>query len=236
MSVQGRPEATQHFLLVEVEKPTANLVLFAGGHGKLNLSGGNINWGKNNFLVRSRDKFAAKGFTVAVVDAPSDRQTGNGMYNGFRTSPEHVADIDAVSRKLKEISDVPVWLIGTSRGSESVAWLAYHANEKPAGIVLTSSVTMETDKGSAVTDLRLDRIDVPVLIIAHREDNCWVSPPDGAENIKNALENAPVVKLVYFSGGSADRSKPCQAMSKHGFIGIESDVVDTISTFIRDNS
>ena len=31
-----------------------------------------MRWGDKNFLVRSRDMFAAQGLMVAVVDAPSD--------------------------------------------------------------------------------------------------------------------------------------------------------------------
>ena len=92
-------------------------------------------------LVRTRDDFAAHGFAVAVVDAPSDRKERKGMRGGFRNSAEHVTDIDAVTAHLKKTVRVPVWLIGTSRGTESAAYVAIHAKEKIAGVVLTSSMT-----------------------------------------------------------------------------------------------
>jgi len=36
-----------------------------------------------------------------------------------------------------------------------------------------------------------------------------------------------------FSGGSAPESKPCRAMSYHGFLGLEDEVVNYISNFIE---
>ncbi len=55
--------------------PKATLVLIPGGHGGLQLfPNGSMKWGENNFLVRTRRLFADQGFTVVIVDAPSDRQ------------------------------------------------------------------------------------------------------------------------------------------------------------------
>jgi hypothetical protein len=58
-------------------------------------SASSMNWGKANFLVRSRDKFAAHHFVVAVVDAPSDRQ--HAMNAILRMSSAHAGDIGAVA-------------------------------------------------------------------------------------------------------------------------------------------
>ena len=44
-----------------------------------------MNWGAANFLVRTRNMFAARGLMVAVVDAPSDHKEG--MNAVFRMSP-----------------------------------------------------------------------------------------------------------------------------------------------------
>lgn len=192
--------------------------------------------GKNNFLVRTRHDFAAHGFAVAVVDAPSDRKERIGMLGGFRNSAEHVTDIDAVTTHLKKTVGVPVWLVGTSRGTESAAYVAIHAKEKVAGLVLTSSMTEDNSKGRPVTDLALDRIRVPALVVAHEDDECRVTPPDGAERIAKGLVNAPKVAVKMFSGGDPPRSKPCKALSAHGFLGIEQDVVAAIAAFITSAS
>ncbi len=144
VTLETRAGVTQKFILITPEKPVAAVILFAGGHGKLDLSnasGRPVPRRGGNFLVRSRADFAGHGFAVAVVDAPSDRKERVGMLGGFRNSAKHVTDIDAVTAHLKKAVRVPVWLIGTSRGTESAAYVAIHAKEKVAGLVLTSSMT-----------------------------------------------------------------------------------------------
>ena len=75
VSIQTPRGVKQAFILIKPDKPVASVILFAGGHGALGLkSASSMSWGAGNFLVRSRDKFAAHGFLVAVVDAPSDKR------------------------------------------------------------------------------------------------------------------------------------------------------------------
>ena len=240
VTLETRAGVTQKFILITPQKPVAAVILFAGGKGNLDLSGAAdrpvLGWGKNNFLVRTRADFAAHGFAVAVVDAPSDRKERVGMRGGFRNSAKHVTDIDAVIAYLTTSAGVPVWLIGTSRGTESAAYVAIHAKEKVAGLVLTSSMTEDNSDGRPVTDLPLDRIRVPALVVAHEDDECWATPPDGAERIAEGLVNAPKVAVKMFSGGDPPLSKPCQARSAHGFLGIERDVVAAIAAFIKSAS
>ena len=240
VTLETRAGVTQKFILITPQKPVAAVILFAGGKGNLKLSGAAgqtaIGWGKNNFLVRTRDDFAAQGFAVAVVDAPSDRKGKKGMRGGFRNTAEHVTDIDAVTAHLRKTVGVPVWLIGTSRGTESAAYVAIHAKEKVAGLVLTSSMTEDNSDGRPVTGLALDRIRVPTLVVAHEDDKCRVTPPDGAERIAKGLVNAPRVEVKMFSGGDEPRAKPCKAKTAHGFLGIERDVVAAIAGFIKSAS
>lgn len=230
----------QKFLLLQPEQPPSAIVLlFAGGKGALKLGKGlfgpSIGWGKNNFLVRSRKALAKHGFIVATLDAPADRQGGQGMYGGFRTSDRHVVDVDAVIARLRETADLPVWLLGTSRGTESAAYLGIHSGQGPAGVVLTSSMTEPNAKGTPVTHLPLERIRIPTLITHHEDDGCRWTRPEGAERIRAMLSAAPAAELALFDGGR-ERSKPCNAMSHHGYLGIEDRVIDTIARFIKANS
>jgi len=236
VKLQTRPGVEQRFILIKPEKPVASLILFAGGKGALNLGSflgaPSIAWGKNNFLVRTRGDFADRGFAVAVVDAPSDRQSKKGMFGGFRASQEHVEDIDAVIRYLREQANVPVWLVGTSRGTESAAHVAINSSQKPDGLVLTSSMTIPNSKGTAVTEMPLERVSIPTLVVGHTQDGCGKTPPEGANEIAGMLANASKVEVKVFSGGRNGRAKPCQAMTYHGFLGIEDEVIDYIARFI----
>jgi pimeloyl-ACP methyl ester carboxylesterase len=117
-TIPSRPGVTQSFLLVRTaERPTAAVVLFAGGNGALHLGTGRLGLG-GNFLVRNRARFAEHGLLVAVVDAPSDRPDG---LDGFRTTAAHADDVRAVIAALRAEAALPVWLVGTSMGTVSAA-------------------------------------------------------------------------------------------------------------------
>ncbi len=97
-------------------------------------------------------------------------------------------------------------------------------------------IAEDNSDGRPVTDLPLDRIRVPTLVVAHEDDECWATPPGGAEWIAESLVNASRVEMKMFSGGDEPRSKPCNALSAHGFLGIEQDVVAAIAGFITSAS
>jgi len=186
-----------------------------------------MKWGSNNFLVRTRKMFEKHGFMVAVVDAPYDRNVKSHL-SFDRTSKDHLIDIRAVISFLKQKKPVPVWLVGTSRGTTSATHIAVNNSGQCDGLVLTSTM-------SSVGGMDLEKIRIPTLIVSHREDECWPCPPEAAEMIAKGLINSPKVEVKYFSGGYAPRSEPCQALSEHGFYGIEGKVVDAIAHFIKSN-
>ncbi len=238
VSVSARKDVEQKFLFIKHDQPAASVILFPGGHGNLKLTGLGIGQYHNNFLVRTRSEFAAQGFNVAVVDTPSDHAGRFGLHN-FRTSPEHVQDIKAVIAFLRERSNKPVWVIGTSRGTISAANVAAGLEDGgPDGLILTSSVFRSysaTLKG-AIASTELEKIRVPTLFVHHKEDGCEITSFADVERHMKMLSNAPRVELISFEGGSAEVSKPCQALSRHGFIGIEEEVVKQIGDWIKTNS
>lgn len=230
VTIDTRPGVTQSFIFVAPPgPPVADLVLFPGASGRIGL------WRdpkthNDDFLVRTRDGFAAQGFEVAVIDAPSDRRK-DGLV-GWRGSDAHRQDIAAVIRWLTARTRRPIWLVGTSRGTISAAFLG--ASLPVEGVVMSSSVTRPGKRGPmTVLDAPLARIKVPVLLVANRDDTCPVSPPDGAQAIKARLTAAPMVRIEMFAGGDAPRSAPCRALSRHGYVGIEARVVNTIADRIK---
>jgi dienelactone hydrolase len=133
VDIPTRPGVTQRFVYLAPESPRAAVILFAGGHGGLQINqNGSFKWGESNFLVRTRQLFANNGLSVAVVDAPSDRQAMP-FLSGFRQRPEHVADIKAVIAWLKQQANVPVWLVGTSMGTLSAAFIATQVGPRDGG-------------------------------------------------------------------------------------------------------
>lgn len=235
VTLDTRTDVTQQILIEQPDNLKANLILFAGGKGKIKLDNGDYE-SNDNFLVRSRQLFLDKGFTTILIDAPSDRQDRTGMLKGFRNSQEHVKDIEVVIDYIRTINSKPIWLIGTSRGTESAAYAAVHLNNKINGVVLTSSISKTNKKGTSVTDLALDRITVPILAVHHKDDKCKTTKPKVVKAIKNKSYNSSNVRIKMFSGGDEPINKnPCKAKTYHGFLGIESEVVKSITEFINEN-
>jgi dienelactone hydrolase len=221
--------------LVKTPKAAAWLVLLPGAHGRLDLDrSGNPAKLKNNFLVRSRRDLAAQGFCTALLDAPTDRQDQNGLLYGFRNSIEYAKDLQKVIDYLRTETKLPVWIIGTSRGSTGAAAVAQGDRlANLAGIVLSSSLTISNPKGPQLLELDLGSIKTPVLILHHKKDNCPYTPYNGATQVKARLNNTSHVELISFEKTRSALSNPCQARSAHGFWGNEKDVVLTSCRWIK---
>jgi len=232
-TLEPRPGVTESVLVVQPETPpVASVILFAGGEGVINLQrSGNPNWGRGNFLVRSRGLLAQEGFLVAVLDVPSDHVSG---YGRFRVTKEHAQDVATVIAELRRQAPVPVWLVGTSRGTVSAANAAARLRDGgPDGLVLTSSVTRQSRMVThSVLDVDLAEIRVPTLIVHHRQDGCVVNRFDEAQLLPRRLERAPRTEFLAFDGGTSS-GDPCEGDAHHGFAGIAPDVVKAIAAWIK---
>jgi pimeloyl-ACP methyl ester carboxylesterase len=239
--VVGDPPVIQSYNLIKIENAVGTVVLFAGGSGKVGVGDWQLYIGVANFLVQSRFYFAAEGFNVVIIDTPTDFwQLPYGLF-GWRTSDEHLSDISAVindlPNKLGETG--PICLIGTSMGTLSAA--AYPA-ENPSDsidcIVLTSSVTQSIENfpiaQNLLDNVDLESINVPVYLVAHQNDLCYVTPPSDIKVLKSRLSGgSPKVKTKIFDGGTTTLTDECNPLSPHGFFGIEPKVVKDIGKWIR---
>lgn len=232
VDIPTRTNVTQRFLFLTPEKPKAALILFAGGDGGLEIAqDGHIGSLRNNFLVRSRRLFFDRGMSVVVVDAPSDRQRM--ALKGFRQKPEHAQDIKAVIAWLKQQNAAPVWLVGTSRGTQSAAYIAMELGVDgggPDGLVLTSTIVTD-DQGRAVPEMPLEKITIPVLVVHHEQDGCKHCSFDSVPGLMKKLNRAVRKELIALRGGQ-DRGNPCEALAYHGFNGLEKEVVGKIADWI----
>lgn len=224
-------------ILIEAPKDQeikGTILLFVGGHGNLELSDSGMGWGKSNFVARTKSYWHEAGYQTVLVDAPSDFKDGNGMLYGFRNSTEHLQDLLKVLENID--SSKPIWLNGTSRGTESVAYLAIKLQDKIDGIILTSSITRTTDKGNSILTLKLDQIKVPVFIASHRQDECWTTPPENLFELETKLSNSKSVMKKFYNNGYNELSNPCKAKTYHGFLGMEKEILTDMISFVNTNS
>ncbi len=228
-------------MLVEVPAEAKTLaILFPGGAGRVKIkNNGEIKGTKGNFLTRTRHLFVANGIATALFDAPSDHQDKPGLTFEYRMTEEHAGDIKQAISKLREAyPGLAIWMVGTSRGSTSVANAAANITSGGAdGMVLTSSVGISNRFGGNLLDFKLEAITTPALVVHHTDDGCAVTPVSGGRDIKARLTGAKASELLEFEGGDRGTGegsgRGCGAQSHHGFLGIEQKVIDAISAWIK---
>jgi pimeloyl-ACP methyl ester carboxylesterase len=230
VTLSTRPGVTQSFFIDSLPKsPRAIAILFPGSAGLIRLrqEKGEIKFGQNNFLVRSRGEFVKQGMVAVVVDAPSDHQS-SGMSDDFRLGADHFADISVVISDIsKRLPGLPIFLVGTSRGTISAAALGTRFGSGLSGVVLTSTMfrpagARSNEPGPGLSRFDFATIKVPVLFVHHASDQCGSTPYADAARL---ADKYPLISVV---GGRAPESGPCDPFSAHGYFGKESETVEEL--------
>ena len=229
VNLATRSGVTQSYLLTapEADKARAVAILFPGGLGKTDLQQESARpvLDRGNFLVRTRRLFAGASIATAVVDAPSDQP--GGMEDDFRLGSAHAEDIGKVVADLKtRFPGLPVFLVGTSRGTISAASAGNRLAKGVDGVVLTATLFLAAGRRPGLSGFDFSTIPTPVLLVHHVSDGCTYTPYSSAKRLADRFP------LVSVSGGLPPRSKPCEAMSEHGFLGKEAETVDAIAKWI----
>ena len=241
LATHGR--TTTRYAFVQPKNAQVALVLLPGGGGHLDLDGkGCPRALKGNSLVRSLPHFHGAGFVTALVDAPSDHPGEDGL-RGFRMTPQHADDLGKVIADVRKRTTLPVWIVGTSRGTISAANAATRltGSAAPDGVVLTSAITSGGPGGQkpwvvqTVFDLNLEAIRTPILVVGHAADNCPRTPAGLMGNVTARTNGAreQVVTVTGGAGGARSGLDACQGLTPHGFLGQEAAVAAGIARFIR---
>jgi len=220
------------------------LVLLPGGGGHADLDDkGCPRTLTGNSLIRSIPLFNELGFVTALVDAPSDH-SGNDGLAGFRLASEHAEDLGKVIADLRARAQVPVWVVGTSRGSISAVNAAARLSgpSAPDGVVLTSALMVGSQSHvrpwlyQTVFEARLEDIKVPVLVVGHAADRCLRSPARLMDRVTARTRGARQ-QVVTVSGGPGYDGpvgiEACIGRAPHGFVEQENEVAAGIARFVR---
>ena len=207
--------------------------MLPGGSGDVGIERGGDIRHDNNFVVRSRGLWAARGYAVLIPDA-IDGANLRGQRSGAQYG-QLAADLIAYARSsIVPLAVLPVFLLGTSQGSIAAMNGAAHAvTGTLAGVVLTESVAVMGGSHETVFSANPDRVRVPALIVANTNDRCDVAPPAMAPRIAAAMSNSPNVEVKMISGGETKSAKACGSLTPHGYYGIEDRVVDLISAWMQ---
>ena len=204
VTIPTRPGVTQSFVLTTPANvsPDVVLILFPGSHGQIGLRrvDGQIKFGESNFLVRERQRFVDLGAATAVVDVPSDNQSG--INDGFRAGNKHATDIGFVIDELKKRWPAArIFLVGTSRGTVSASSVGYRLKDRIDGIVLTSTI-----QGNGTSGVK--KLGKPVLFVHHRVDGCRETPYGGVKGF------SPAFPLITVEGGRPAASGECDPLQR----------------------
>jgi pimeloyl-ACP methyl ester carboxylesterase len=213
----------------------AVLVLLIGGDGAMGFTPGQVNTGATNTVARDRYHFAAEGYVVALVDAANDfNATGIGV-RGRRLGAAHLADLSAVMADLRgRYPGLPIWAVGHSRGTLSAAVTATSVEPPADGLVLMSSLTGDPANPSEdLSQVDLESITGPVLIVSHQADTCAFTLPEDSKALRKRFTASERARFRDFNGGSAPLTDPCDPLAPHGFFGIDQKVVDAITKWVR---
>src|SRR5262245_41754640 len=183
VTLSPRPGATQSFFVPDMGERKHAARLVAGGEGaiRLRMEDGQIKFGQNNFLLRARREFGRNGILPVILDAPSDH--AGGMSDEFRMSDTHRLDIRAVVDEIKKrYPGLPVFLVGTSRGTVSAAYAGAGLGADINGVVLSSSFfhvggrNQKRNLEPRLSAFKWATLRSPVLLVHHAEDGCHNTP------------------------------------------------------------
>lgn len=212
--------------------PQIAVLLFPGYPGILRIrnEGGALSYDlAGNFLIRARRFLnTADTFTV-MVDCPTDQWSS--CDDRYRSSEQHAADVAEVIRYLKQNTGArQIYLVGTSYGTVSSAYLALRLGNAIDGAVHTASFTDPKPSacfsGAVMRSFDWSQIRVPQLFVHHRDDPC------GMTRYQSIVERKKDAPLITVEGSVNPRGDACQAFTEHGFVGRERPVMQAIADWI----
>lgn len=232
MTIPTRGGVTESYLLIRNPPdatPKVVVIAFVGGNGVIGLEGKQapFSFGPGtNFLIRLRNQLVDADFAEVLVEVPSDK-VSKGMNDEFRLGPDHLADIRILLADVKKrFPDAKVFLMGTSRGTISVAALAAKLDQDVQGAILTSTVTQRDRDGPALSTFNFASIKMPVLLVHHRDDGCKPCPYWAVERLGKSWP------LVSVTGGDPPQSGPCDPQSPHGYWGKDAAVAKAMKAWM----
>jgi hypothetical protein len=203
--------------------------MLPGGSGDIGLTRGGDIRHDENFVVRTRRLWNARGYAVLIPDT-----INRSNLRGLRSSPEYARLVGTMISFAHDQVAAPVFVLGTSQGSIAAMNSAAHAAPGSlAGLVLTESVSVLGGSHETVFDADPQEVRVRALVLANQDDRCDVAPPAMAPKIAAAMTHSPDVKLEFVSGGVYQSSRDCGSLTPHGYYGIEDQVVSVIDSWIQ---
>jgi pimeloyl-ACP methyl ester carboxylesterase len=232
-------------LLMKPARPKGGVLLLPGGHGNINLDvQAQIGWGRDDFLIRTRARYADSGLAVLIPDVAVDFKPPKPL-GGYRVSQMQAQDLRAIADKLGTMVE-KVWLVAYDRGAVSALNVIARGHaDRFAGLVLISPLLEEPAAAQPTLDegIRLALDKLPVLVIGHALDGCSA---EAIRRIQQAGAKAQrEFKAVIVKGGASSFSMqdplaypydPCNREPSHAMAGLEESVTEQVLAWLTRGS
>ena len=188
--------------------PAYLIILFPGGSGVVDprMEGGRLVYGfRGNFLLRARTHFVDDEFATVTT-------------NSTQSEERIQAVLDDLKRRFP---GAKIYLAGTSNGTGPSMALAGYLSDKIAGEIHTSSL-------NRIYDFDARKYKNRHLVVHHRKDGCFATTFNSAQASHERFGN----DFIAMEGGIST-GEPCEALSHHGYNGIERETAEAIKKWIK---
>lgn len=167
-----------------------------------------------------------RGAASLTMDSPSDQLK---MDDAFRKSDAHLTDLKAVLATAEtRFPAVPVIVVGHSNGTMSATYLTAGAPSQVRATVLISGRLVWTEKfGDALNKFDWDKIRTPLLLLHHKNDDCYATPYSGSQALASRFELQTIAPEGELPTGG------CTFAGTHNLVGQEKTVADAILAWAR---
>lgn len=215
------------FELVD-KKNSVNLIFFNGGPGWW----GNLN--SKNFLIRERVSFFKKGANIFIFPNAEKKQK---MSYDDRLNGLHRNKINKLVNEIRSRNDLPIFLVGISRGAVSVGSYIAEYGKEVDGAILMSAIYFH-DRISKRNSYSMQEVigttpKTKILIIHHDSDGCKICQPSSAQDFFDSIEGEEK-SLLWVSGGQSS-GDPHGPFHHHGYEGVENIAIDHLINWVKKN-
>jgi hypothetical protein len=203
---EGRKEETKLLVLLPGHPSVVRPEMANGVMVKSPLQG--------NFLIRARRHLVTDQVVTLLVDCHTNMgDFCRPEYQASKDRFKHVKTvIDLAKARIPTIKKV--YLVSTSAGSVSSAFLALHGQDEFSGVFHTAALgPLAPAPYTVLNNFNYSSIKIPQAFVHHTEDPCHYTK---YEDIKSVAEKFRI-PLISVSGGSDFLGQPCMAFSQHGF-------------------
>jgi hypothetical protein len=96
-------------------------------------------------------------------------------------------------------------------------------------VILTSSVFQPSRNGPGLSGVSWERLPAPLLWVHHENDPCAFTAYRDAQRYAEKSRSP----LVTVRGGGPWRGNACEAFTAHGYVGIESETVAAMRSWVK---